>query len=72
MSTYVYNDIAEFIAEAAEELGPNKTQLASKMVEGNARDVMAIKEQYRCTNKEAFKMWNFHKHQCFDFSQYRY
>ena len=72
MSTYVYNDIAEFVADAAEELGLNKTRLASKLVEVIARDVMDIEKQYRCTKKEAFKMWIFHHHQCFDFSQYRF
>tara|TARA_B100000530_G_C15578709_1_gene337518 strand:- start:65 stop:331 length:267 start_codon:yes stop_codon:yes gene_type:complete len=72
LTTYVYNDIAEFVAVAAEELGINKTGLASELVEIIIRDVMDIMEQYRCTIKEAFLMWNFHKHQSFDFSQYRY
>ena len=72
MSTYVYNDIAEFVEELSEELGLNKTSGASKLVEVIARGLMDIEKQYRCTKKEAFKMWIFHYHQCFDFSQYRY
>ena len=72
MSTYVYNDIAESVEELSKELGLNKTSLASKLVEVTMRGIMDIEKQYRCTKKEAFKMWIFHYHQCFDFSQYRY